>query len=106
MDWKKVIKDYLDNFAKQDNNFAKKYNKSKIDNCCQFIINEAKKKQTSDCAVLTDPEVFSLAVHFFDESIECDVVDNNVKVSQTSKPKPKAKKPIKKDLNQLSLFEL
>ena len=67
MDFKEVIKNYLDGRAASDELFAVSYakgNKS-IDECCRYIISEARKLGTEVC--MSDDEVFGMAVHYYDE---------------------------------------
>ena len=47
--FKAVIKDYLDNRAKTDKQFAKSYKKKgkSLDECCNYIIGEVQKKAKS-----------------------------------------------------------
>lgn len=64
---KEAIQSYLDERAKADELFAvayKKKNKS-IDECCTYIMGEAKKRGNAVC--MSDDEVFGLAVHYYDE---------------------------------------
>ena len=64
---KEAIQSYLDERAKTDELFAvayKKKNKS-IDECCTYIMGEAKKRGNAVC--MSDDEVFGLAVHYYDE---------------------------------------
>ena len=64
---KEAIQSYLDERAKADELFAvayKKKNKS-IDECCTYIMGEAKKRGNAVC--MSDDEVFWLAVHYYDE---------------------------------------
>ena len=67
--FKSVIKDYLDNRAKTDKQFAKSYKKKNksLDECCNYIIGEAQKKAKSGQIVFPREEVFGLAVHYYDE---------------------------------------
>ena len=64
--FKQTIKTYLDERAKNDELFAVSYAKENknMDDCATFILNQVKR---SKCMGLTDEEVYSLAVHFFDE---------------------------------------
>ena len=90
--FKQTIKAYLDERAKNDELFAVSYakeNKS-MDDCVTFILNQVKR---SKCMGLTDEEVYSLAVHFFDEEdieignpIACNVIVNHtVKLTEEEK---------------------
>ncbi len=81
--FKQTIKAYLDERAKNDELFAVSYAKENknMDNCVTFILNQVKR---SKCMGLTDEEVYSLAVHFFDEDdieignpIACNVIVNH-----------------------------
>lgn len=81
--FKQTIKAYLDERAKNDELFAVSYAKENknMDDCVTFILNQVKR---SKCMGLTDEEVYSLAVHFFDEEdieignpIACNVIVNH-----------------------------
>lgn len=81
--FKQTIKAYLDERAKNDELFAVSYAKENknMDNCVTFILNQVKRCK---CMGLTDEEVYSLAVHFFDEDdieignpIACNVIVNH-----------------------------
>lgn len=65
-EFKKTIKDYLDNRAKTDELFVKSYTKENknIDDCVTYILNTVQK---SGCNGFTDDEIFSMAVHYYDE---------------------------------------
>ena len=90
--FKQTIKAYLDERAKNDELFAVSYAKENknMDDCVTFILNQVKR---SKCMGLTDEEVYSLAVHFFDEddieignSIACNVIVNHtVKLTEEEK---------------------
>lgn len=62
-----AIKSYLDERAKADELFAKAYNKENksIDECCSYILGEAKKR--GNAVAISDAEVFGMAVHYYDE---------------------------------------
>lgn len=63
----KRVAEYLEQFAK-DNNWQKiEESKKTIDECWGYILAKAKQKAIKGTAVLTDEEVFGLAVHFYDE---------------------------------------
>lgn len=65
--FKKVIREYLEQRAKQDTLFAVTYAKPNktIDGCCNYILKEARKRGNAVC--MRDDEVFGLAVHYYDE---------------------------------------
>ena len=89
---KEAIQSYLDERAKTDELFAvayKKKNKS-IDECCTYIMGEAKKRGNAVC--MSDEEVFGLAVHYYDEdNIKINKLPASVKASASV---PEAK-PVK-----------
>ena len=100
--FKQTIKAYLDERAKNDELFAVSYAKENknMDDCVTFILNQVKR---SKCMGLTDEEVYSLAVHFFDEddieignSIACNVIVNHT-VELTEEEKAKARKEALKE---------
>ena len=94
--FKQTIKTYLDERAKNDELFAVSYAKENknMDDCVTFILNQVKR---SKCMGLTDEEVYSLAVHFFDEEdieignpIACNVIVNHT-VELTEEEKAQAR---------------
>ena len=66
---KTAIKNYLDNRAKTDELFAAKYAnpKKSIDECCKYITGEAYARAKDGTAVISDEEVYGMAVHYYDE---------------------------------------
>ena len=64
--FQKVIKDYLDKRAKDDELFASFYPnpKKSVEECCDFIINEVKKSGRQG---FCDEEIFGMAVHYYNE---------------------------------------
>ena len=100
--FKQTIKTYLDERAKNDELFAVSYAKENknMDDCATFILNQVKR---SKCMGLTDEEVYSLAVHFFDEddieignSIACNVIVNHT-VELTEEEKAQARQDALKE---------
>lgn len=94
--FQETIKAYLDKRAAADALFAKSYDNpdKNIEQCCSYIIQEV---QRLGVAGLTDDEVFSLAVHYYDESdlgeikpANCRVVVNHV-VELSEEEKAEAK---------------
>ena len=94
--FKKTIKEYLENRAAGDELFANSYAKENknIDECINFILQQVQK---SGCNGFTDEEVYGMAVHYYDEdSIEdikpsdCHVVVNH-KVELTEEDKKRAR---------------
>ena len=78
--FKQVIQSYLEQRAKRDSLFATSFAKQNknIDECCNYIIGEAKKRG-GNAVFMSDDEVFGLAVHYYDE--------DNIKVNKQSKSK-------------------
>lgn len=64
---KDAIKAYLDERAKNDEQFAQSYAKTNknIDECFDYVIGEVCKR--GNAVYMTDAEVFGLAVHYYDE---------------------------------------
>lgn len=66
---KNAIKRYLDERAASDPQFAGRYAnpKKSIDECCKYITGEAYARQQNGVAVLSDEDVYGMAVHYYDE---------------------------------------
>ena len=64
--FKNTIKAYLDQRAETDVLFSFQYSKPEknIDDCVTYILNEVQK---SGCNGFHDEEIYSMAVHFYDE---------------------------------------
>lgn len=64
--FKSTIKSYLDGRAAKDELFAAAYAKQKksLDDCCTYILNWVRK---SGCNGFSDDEIFSQAVHYYQE---------------------------------------
>lgn len=64
--FKRTIQAYLAQRAMEDELFAVTYKKANknINDCCTYILNEVRK---SGCNGFTDGEVYSMAVHYYDE---------------------------------------
>ena len=100
--FRQTIKAYLDERAQNDELFAVSYAKENknMDDCVTFILNQVKR---SKCMGLTDEEVYSLAVHFFDEEdieignpIACNVIVNHT-VELTEEEKAQARQDALKE---------
>ncbi|MCK9629492.1 MAG: PcfK-like family protein [Bacteroidales bacterium] len=81
--FKTTIKSYLDKRAASDELFSTAYTKEKknLDDCITYILNAVRQ---SDCNGFTDEEVYSMAVHYYDEDnievgkpVNCKVVVNH-----------------------------
>lgn len=64
--FKRTIQAYLSQRAAEDILFAATYKKAgkNINDCCTYILNEVQK---SGCNGFTDGEIYSMAVHYYDE---------------------------------------
>lgn len=64
-----AIKNYLDERAANDPQFARNYAKKDkdINKCFQYIVGVASKRAVSGACCMTSDEVFGLAVHYYDE---------------------------------------
>ena len=133
--FKEIIKNYLDNRAKEDELFRAKYETTTrtIDDVATYIFNEVQK---SGCCGISDMEVFSMAVHAIDEPtleigkpLQCSVVvnhhidlteeekaeqraialkryqDEELQKIQQRNSRPKVSKPQKSQQPELSLFD-
>lgn len=94
--FKQTIKAYLDKRAAEDQLFAAAYAKENktLDKCIAYIFNEVK---VSGCNGFADEEIYSMAVHYYDEdNIEvgkmpkCEVIVNH-KVELTDEEKAQAR---------------
>ena len=95
--FKNTIKAYLDKRANEDTLSAITYAKANrnMDDCITYILNTVQK---SGCNGFADDEVYSMAVHYYDEdnieigkNFDCRVVVNHT-VELTEEEKEKARK--------------
>ena len=95
--FKRTIQAYLDSRAAEDKLFAASYHKpnKSIDECVAYILNWVKK---SGCNGFTDGEIYSQAVHYYDEDgievgkpLQCQVVVNHA-VELTDEEKAEARR--------------
>lgn len=133
--FKEIIKNYLDNRAKEDELFRAKYETTTrtIDDVVNYIFHAV---QQSGCCGLSDMEVYAMAVHAIDEPnleigkpMDCNVVVNHhielteeekaeqraialkryqeeeMRKLQQRNSRPKAAKPQPKPIQELSLFQ-
>ena len=92
--FKLTIHNYLDARAREDELFAPRYAnpKKNIDDCCTFIINQVRQ---SGCNGFADEEIYSMALHYYDEEdidigkpVSCKVVVNHtVELTEEEKPR-------------------
>lgn len=95
--FRKTIKTYLHNRAIEDKLFATSYAKphKNFDDCVIYILNEVER---SGCNGFADDEIYSMAIHYFDEDsvtvgspVSCNVVVNH-QVELTAQEKEEARK--------------
>jgi hypothetical protein len=95
--FKNTIKAYLDQRSENDVLFSLRYSKPEknIDDCVTYILNTVQK---SGCNGFADEEIYSMAVHYYDEDnidignpVNCQVVVNHV-VELTEEEKQQAHK--------------
>ena len=93
--FKRTIQAYLQQRASEDRLFAESYRKEgkNIDDCITYILNEV---QRSGCNGFTDGEIYSMAVHYYDEDdievgnpVSCQVSVNHI-VELTEEEKAEA----------------
>lgn len=81
--FKETIHKYLQNKALNDSLFAQSFAKEgkTIDDCITYILNQVK---ASGCCGFADEEIYSMAVHYYDEDdikvgkpLSCNVVVNH-----------------------------
>lgn len=98
----KRVKEYLDKLATTDTAFAEKYDDTRLDDCWEYIKDNAQQLATNGCACIEDATVFKWARDFFFD------VKHEVKAEEKKeevKEKPKAeKKPVKENPDQM-LFD-
>lgn len=95
--FKRTIEAYLAQRAAEDTLFAATYKKpnKNINDCITYILNEVRK---SGCNGFTDGEIFSMAVHYYDEdSIEVGKpINARVVVNHTVELTPEEKEEARK----------
>jgi nitrogen regulatory protein PII-like uncharacterized protein len=104
--FKQTIQTYLEQRAMDDTLFAISFRKphKSIDDCITYIFNTVQK---SGCNGFTDDEVYSMAVHYYDEdnieagkSINCNVVVNHTVVLTEEEKKQARQEAIQKVQNE------
>ena len=98
--FKELIKNHLDTMAQQDAAFAERYKleSKSLDECLQYINQEARKQATNGCAAIEDAVVYGWAAHYYQED---NIKVGNVKAKvTTSKPKATTTptKPVVKEI--------
>ena len=87
--FKQAIKAYLDERAKTDELFAVSYAKENknLDDCVTFILNQAMAICKEGGCGMTDDEVYSLGVHYYDEDDIKVSRQTNYKAATSQAPK-------------------
>lgn len=106
--FKRTIQAYLQQRASEDRLFAESYRKEgkNIDDCITYILNEV---QRSGCNGFTDGEIYSMAVHYYDENdievgnpVSCQVSVNHI-VELTEEEKAEARQRAVEQYQQAEL---
>ena len=87
--FEQALTDYLT--ANNAELLAEKKDKT-IKGCARYIIGEARKKAQANCAVMTDAEVYGLAVHYFEEDSikeQAETAAPAARVERKAESKPK-----------------
>ena len=85
-EFKDTIQKYLEQRVAEDPLVSPKFEhpKTNIDECCLYILGEARKRGTS--VVMSDAEVFGMAVHYYDEeNIKIEKVSAGCSISSNQK---------------------
>ena len=100
------IRQYLDERAKTDPLFAGVYSKlgKSIEGCMGFICDQVRRSRKT---MLTDDEVFGMAVHYYDEdNIPDSKMPSGVKIMCTApdsqEAKPRRKSPVKQSAKHVT----
>lgn len=96
--FKLTILNYLESRVQADDLFAPRYAnpKKNIDDCVTYILNQVKQ---SGCNGFTDDEIYSMALHYYDEdnievgkSLKCKVVVNHtIELTEAEKAEARQK---------------
>lgn len=109
--FKTAIQEYLEYRASTDELFAPRYadQKKNIDDCITYILNEV---QRSGCNGFDDDEIYSMAMHYYDEEdievgkpMDCQVVVNHT-VELTEEEKREARQNAIRQYEQEELRKL
>lgn len=109
--FKRTIQAYLEERASEDRLFAETYRKEgkNIDDCVTYILNSVK---ASGCNGFTDGEIYSMAVHYYDEDdievgepLNCQVAVNHT-VELTEEEKAEARRSAVEQYRQAELRKL
>lgn len=109
--FKRTIQAYLEQRASEDKLFAVAYRKEgkNMNDCVTYILNTVK---ASGCNGFTDGEIYSMAVHYYDEDdievgkpLSCQVSVNHV-VELTEEEKAEARKRAVEQYQQAELRKM
>ena len=106
-DFKKVLKEHLDQMAKRDGNFAQMYRKpnKNFDECVNYIKREVAKE--GNAIFVKREDVYSMAVHYYEEDSIKDIppIDGHVscsrrKVELTEEEREKLKEEVRQEFKE------
>ena len=110
--FKRTIQAYLEQRAAEDILFAETYHKEgkNIDDCITYILNSVK---ASGCNGFTDGEIYSMAVHYYDEDdievgkpISCQIcVNHTVELTEEEKAEARRKAILQYQQEELKRIE-
>jgi hypothetical protein len=96
--FKTAIETHLESVAANDPLFAETLKKpaKNINDCCNYITSEVRKKHSGSAIAVTNDEVFKMAVHYYDEDDIKPGKPVNAQVSTVATPIAPAKPVSKK----------
>lgn len=105
------IKTYLEETIKTDSALAAVYDSNKFDDCCKYIIAQARKLAKDNCAIVEEEVVYKWARDFYygdinneEKPIEVETVSATKIQEKKEAPKVTKKKEVADD-EQPSLFD-
>lgn len=120
MNFEETLKEYFEKIVTEDTAISAVYDEAKINSCANYIVAQAKKQASKNCAVVSDEVVYKWARDFYLGDIEEDYKEDkseNVQIVQSGaddeeaaeeKPKKVTKPKVSKpnfEKEQLNLFE-
>lgn len=105
----KMVATFLREYSSNHNWDRVEETQRPIDQCWHWIVNQARKLSTNQCAMVDDATVYKWALDFYNAAEVKDVPTAPVKTVKVETPKPKVEKPaVEKKVvqdEQLSLFD-
>lgn len=90
MPLKEALQKYLEEMINQDDALRAKYNPKKMDECCAYVNDEARKYLKSKNGAIEDSIVFKWARDFFIEDVKVQIQKEEKKETVQEKPKIQA----------------